>query len=148
MTCIENMAWKQQLNYQSHSCRNRDMLIKTFDLWWLKLSEVPQNPASIPSSIYRKWFGNGWLRLKLATPSWPYLAAELVGRGSMQGLGWLCYQGQILEAWESVAWILLVVTHTYSLLTDWARPSDSWLLITEDTKHECSHQSEDPRKAK
>ena len=54
------------------------------------------------------------------------------------------YQGQcqILEAWESVTWMLLVVIHSCSLLTDWARPSESWLLITEDTKHECFHQSE------
>ena len=33
------------------------MLIKTFDLWWLKLSEVPPNPTSILSatSLVREW---------------------------------------------------------------------------------------------
>ena len=97
------------------------------------------------------WRTNGWPRLYLATASWPYMSrvGELVGRGSRQGQGDDCYQGQcqILEAWESVTWILLELIHTSSLLADWTRPSDSWLLITEDTRHACFYQSEGPRKA-
>ena len=128
IACVENIAKIQhrQLNYQSHTCHNCDMLIKTFDLRWLKLSEVPPNPASIPSatSLAREWLAEAIIGHSILTQSgW-----RAGGQGfQTRTAGWLCYQGQcqILEAWESVTWILLVVIHSCSLLTDWARPSDS-----------------------
>ena len=132
MTCIENMARIQhrQLNYQSHTCHNFDMLINTFDLWWLKLSEGPPNPASIPpaTSLAREWLAEAIISHSILT-----LSGWWAGRQGFQTgtVGWLCYQGrcQIIEAWESVTWILLVVTQTCSLLADWATPSDSWPKI-------------------
>ena len=101
---------------------------------------MPPNPASIPSatSLAREWLAEAIIGHSILTQSGWWAC----GQGFQTGTaGWLCYQGQcpILEAWESVTWILLVVIHSCSLLTDWARPSDSQLLITEDTKHECFH---------
>ena len=151
MAYIENMATIQhrQLNFQSHTCHNCVMLMKTVDLWWLKLSEVPQNLASIPSATYLvpEWLAEAIIGHSILTLSGWWAG----GQGFQAGTGGLLrYQGQfqILEPWESVTWILLVVTHTCSLLTNWAKPFDSWLLIAGDNKHDCFHQSEDPRKAK
>ena len=148
---IENMARIQyrQLNFQSHTCHNCVMLIRTFDLWWLKLSEVPQNPASIPSatSLAPEWLAKAIIGHIILTLSGWWAG----GQGFQAGTGGvLGYQGQsqILETWESVIWILLVVTHNWSLLANWARPFDSWLLIAGDTKHDCFYQSEGLRKAK
>ena len=121
MEYIENMASKQhgQLNFKSHTCHNCVMLIKIFLLWWLKLSEVPQNPASIPyaTSLEREWLAKAIIGPSILTLSgW-----RAGGQGLQAGTGeLLCYQGQsqILEAWESVTWILPVVTHTCSLLAN------------------------------
>ena len=128
MACIENIAKMQhrQLNYQSHTCHNCDILIKTFDLRWLKRSEVPQNPASIPSasSVAREWLVEAIIGHSILTQSGWWAG----GQGFQTGTaGWLCYQGQcqILQARESMTWTLLVVIRCCSLLTDWARPSDS-----------------------
>ena len=106
MACIENIAKVQhrQLNYQSHASHNCDMLIKTFDLWWLKLSEVPPNPASIPSatSLAREWLAKAIISHSILTLSGWWVG----GQGFQTGTaGWLCYQGQcqILEVWE---WVL------------------------------------------
>ena len=114
IACIENMARIQhnQLNYQSHTCHNCDMLIKKFDLWWPKLSEVPQNPTFIlaATSLAREWLAEALFRHSILTLSGWWAG----GQGFQTGTaGWLCYQGQcqILEAWESVTWTLLEVIH-------------------------------------
>ena len=73
MACIANMARIQhrQLNYQPHTCHNCDMLIMKFDLWWPELSEVPQNPASIPSatSLAREWLAEALFSQSILTLS-------------------------------------------------------------------------------
>ena len=106
LACIENIAKVQhtQLNYQSHASHNCDMLIKTFDLWWLKLSEVPPNPASIPSatSLAHEWLANAIISHSIL----PLSGWWVGGQGFQTGTaGWLGYQGQcqILEVWE---WVL------------------------------------------
>ena len=74
MACIENMSRIQhrQLNYRSHTCHNCDMLIMKFDLWWPELSEVPQNPASIPSatSLAREWLAEALFSTQYLDPIW------------------------------------------------------------------------------
>ena len=120
IACIENIAKIQhrQLNYQSHTCtcQNCDMFIKTFDLWWLKLSEVPPKPASIPSatSLAREWLVEAITGHNILTQSGWWAGRQGFQTGTA---GWLCYQGQcqILEVWESVIWILLVVIHSCTL---------------------------------
>ena len=126
IACIENIAKIQhrQPNYQSHTCHNCDMFIKTFDLWWLKLSEVPPKTSLYTFCNISRMAGWGY--------NWPqhldliWLMSWWAGFQTGTA-GWLCYQGQcqILEVWESVIWILLVVIHSCTLLIDWARPSDS-----------------------
>ena len=106
MACIENIAKIQhrQINYQSYAWHNCDMLIKTLDLWWLNLSEVPPNPASIPSATSLAW---EWLAKAIISQSILTLSGWWAGgQGFQTGtVGWLCYQGQcqILEVWE---WVL------------------------------------------
>ena len=101
MAKIENMARIQhrQLNFQSHTCHNCVMLIKTFDLWLLKLSEVPPNPASIPSatSLAHEWLAKAIIGHSILTLS-GWWAGEQGFQAGTGGL--LCYQGQsqILEA--------------------------------------------------
>ena len=105
MACMENIAKIQhrKLNYQSHACHNCDMFIKTFDLLWLKLSEVPPNPASIHSA---KSLACEWLAEAIISHSiWTLSGWWAGGQGFQTGtVGWLCYQGQcqILEVWERV----------------------------------------------
>ena len=94
-------------------------------------SELPQNPASIPSatSLAREWPAEALFSHNILIISgwWAGWQGFKTGTGGDD-----CYQGQcqILEALESVTWILLEVIHTCSLLAYCVRLSDSWLLIT------------------
>ena len=115
IACIENITKIQhrQLNYQSHTYHNYDMLIKTFDLWWLKLPEVPPNPASIPSatSLAREWLARAIISHSILT-----LTGWWAGRQGFQTgtAGWLCYQGQF-----SCMFVSLLVLEG----SDWQTPT-------------------------
>ena len=140
MACIENMSRIQhrQLNYRSHTCHNCDMLIMKFDLWWPELSEVPQNPVSIPSatSLAREWLAEALFSTQHLDPIW--LVSWWVGvPGRDSGM-------TLLSRSVSDSWSLGIS----DLDIAGSDPSDSWLLITEDTKHGCFCQGESPRKVK
>ena len=84
---------------------------------------MPQNPASIPSatSLVCEWLAKAITGHSILTLSGWWAG----GQGFQAGTGGLlCYQGQsqILEAWESVTWLLLVVTHTCNLLANLCVP--------------------------
>ena len=55
IACIENIAKIQhrQLNYQSHTCHHCDMLIKTFDLWWLNSLRPRRNGRYNADDIFK-----------------------------------------------------------------------------------------------
>ena len=99
MACIENIAKIQhrQLNYLSLTCHNCAMLIKTFDLWWLKQSEVTPNPASIPSatSLAHQWLAEAIIVHSIFTLS-GWLAG---GQGQGQGGGGWGVGGGVGGGW-------------------------------------------------
>ena len=55
IACIENIAKIQhrQLNTQSHTCHHCDMLIKTFDLWWLNSLRPRRNGRYNADDIFK-----------------------------------------------------------------------------------------------
>ena len=123
MACIENIAKIQhrQLNYQSIASQNCDMLIKTFDLWWLELSEVPPNPASIPSatSLAREWLAKAIISHSILTLSGWWVG----GQGFQTGTaGWLLSR-PVSDSWSlGMSSGGLWQAKPYSTPLTWCRP--------------------------